>query len=355
MKKSPQHLAFKSYQQLKGNFRTLSPVHFKKESDLGAFYYPGVSGIQKKMAENPELEAKLSKKILPIGLLSTQPKSFYPVLTAKASLLSMLSGMNVIPLLIRYEHFENLPQIVSQMAINFQAVFLAGLRPAEQEVLKNSLKPSVPLLFLDEMEALTTVAAISNAAKLLKKSPKSLRITLEGSDHLMRGIVKALLHEGFTSLTLIDERGPLYRRRPNMNKHKNELATLAKSEKIKESREEVLARTDIFLSTLGQKLEMTTTKLLPDKCVLVTLRSEAIEAKPRQTIISNLPHLPNHLTDLHIAAVLGSALGEGKQMNEKTIARAVRGLSTYYRNPTVSKIIPGLLEKNLVRKLVKSL
>ncbi|GEM_PF-5846557 len=355
MKKSLQQLAFKSYQQLKGNFRTLSPVTLKKESDLGAFYYPGVSGIQKKMAENPELEAKLGLKILPIGLLSTRPKSYYPILTAKASLLSMLSGVNVIPLLIRYEHFENLPQIVSQMAINFQAVFLAGLRPAEQEVLKSSVKPMVPLLFLEEMEALTTVAAVINVSKMIKKSPKALRLTLEGADHLMREIVKVLLKEGFTSLTLLDERGPLYRRRPNMNKQKNELASMAKSEKIEESREEVLARTDVFLSTLGQKLEGTTTSLLPDRCVIVTLRSEAIESKPKQTIISNLPHLPNHLTDLHLAAVLSSGLSEGKLMNEKTIARAVRGLSTYYRNPTSSKIIPGLLEKNLVKKLVKVL
>ena len=140
-----------------------------------------------------------------------------------------------------------------------------------------------------------------------------------------------------------------------MNHNKNELAKLLGLSKDERTRSEVLASTDIYVSSKKGPLENKTSNSLPDKAVLISLKAELIEKKAKQTVVSTIPTLPNHITDIHLLAGITLAIAEGKKFSEKTLSEASKALATVYKRPSSKRLIPGLLEKNLAKKIAKGI
>lgn len=344
--------AIKLYQKIAGNFRTLPAHPLKKESDLAMFYYPGISGVLGKIKEKPESQGKYCTHPRTFGLLSTRNSSHYPLLTAKAALLSQVANVNVIPLLIRYGEIHNLPNVINQLSPNFQAILCTDLNAAEKAVVRSKLAEiAVPVFFHDQMEAAAVLAALHSSAKMTKKSLKKARIAIEGEDELIGELLLLLMHEGLDGVTLVDHKGALYEKRPNMNQNKNELAMLMKAKKDARTREEILASADIYVNSSPEPITSAATQLLGDKAVIISLRSASVALKGKQALVSTLPNLPNHLTDLHVPAGLFAAMAEGKKYGDGTVLQAVKALSGVFKSPQQKKLFPGLLEKNLAKKI----
>ena len=348
--------ALKAYQKSGGNFMTGITMSLRKESDLSMFYYPGISAVLEKILEKPEVQRKMCSHHKTFGLISTRPASYYPLLTAKAALLSSLAQVNVIPLLIRYENLANLPHILDQISINFQAIICTDFKATEKRFLEGTLhERGLPVVFHQRMEAAAVMASINNAARFLKKSVKKAQITIEGTDEVIFDLLGLLKREGADNVTLIDHKGALYHKRPNMNREKIELMKMIESKKDSSTRGELLKKTDIYISSMKENLTGETTDLLPEKAVIISLRSQVVEKHGKQALISTLPQLPNHLTDLHITAGIVSAIAEGKKYSEKTLSQAIKGLAAIYKSPRAGQLLPGLLEKNLAKKIAKSI
>ena len=145
--------AVKTYQKIGGNFITRPAMSLRTKKDLATFYYPGIDAVMKKIEMTPELSRKLCRSSKTVGIISTQPKSYYPALTAKAGLLSAVCDLNVIPLLVRYDHFANLPSLLSQTALNFQVIFCMGFKPLERTVLSEiAREKKIPVFYFGKNE-----------------------------------------------------------------------------------------------------------------------------------------------------------------------------------------------------------
>lgn len=348
--------ALKWYGKSEGNFTTSLGMPIKKPSDLGLFYYPGIAGVLEKISANPDLQSKYCVHHKTIGLISTRPASFYPVLTARAALISHLAGVNVIPLLLRYENVTNLPQVLENVALNFQMMIGADLKPLEKEILREAYKDKdFPLFFTEQLEAAAVISALQSASKMLKKSLKKAKVTLEGDDELMEEVLLLLQQEQAENLTVIDQKGALYEKRPNMNKEKNRIAKMMRLKKDTRTREEILQDTDLYVSSNKEDIGLGITDALPDKAVIITLKSHHVTKKSKQSLVSTLPHLPNHISDIHIAVGLASALREGKKVKAKTLSQAIKGLHSVFKSPKQNKMVPGLLEKKLGQKISKQI
>ncbi|MGE3278640.1 MAG: hypothetical protein AB7J40_02465 [Candidatus Altimarinota bacterium] len=346
--------AVKMYAKSEGNFKTGSGMPLKKESDLSLFYYPGIIGILEKIQANPESQKKYCVHHKTIGVISTRPSSYYPLLSARAGLLSEVAGVNAIPLLLRYENLNNLPALLDQLSLNFQMMIASDLKPLEKAMIREAYKEKdYPLFFTDELQAAAVITALHSASKMLKKTLKKARVTIEGDDELLEEVIQMLQKEQVENLTLLDEKGPLYEKRPNMNKRKNQLVQALKLRKDQRTREEVLSETDLYISATTDDIGASVTQHLPEKAVIISLKSHRIEKKSKQSLISTLPHLPNHLTDLHIAVGLASALKEGKKIKPASLGQAIKGLQSVFKSPKQNKLFPGLLEKKLAQKIAK--
>lgn len=344
--------AVKLYNKLAGNFRTTPSTLLKKESDLALFYYPGIEGVLGKIKEKPDTQSKYCVHHRTFGLISTRNSSHYPLLTAKAALLSQVAGVNVIPLLVRYGEIHNLPNVLNQLSPNFRAILCTDLSAAEKAVVREKMAEiAVPVFFHDQMEAAACLAALHSGAKMMKKTLKKVKIAIEGDDELIGELLMLLMHEGLEGVTLVDHKGALYEKRPNMNQGKNELAKLMKAKKDSRTREEILGSADIYVNSSSEPLSAATTQLLSDKSVIISLKSPSVALKGKQALISTLPNLPNHLTDLHVPAGIFAAMAEGKKYGEGTVMQAVKALSAVFKSPQQKKLFPGLLEKNLAKKV----
>ena len=140
-----------------------------------------------------------------------------------------------------------------------------------------------------------------------------------------------------------------------MNKEKNELCSLIHARKNSRTAEEIRKNADVFISTDSGSLSSVKTSFFSDKALLIALRSLQIEKQKKQSVVSSLPMLPNHMTDLHIAALMAYSLSKGRSCREDFLQKCRRALSEFYRSPKPDQIFPGLLEKNLMKKLFRLL
>jgi len=345
----------KAYQKTQGNFCTTGLLPLKKESDLNAYCGPGISAVLDKITDKPEHQKKYCRLHKTIAVLSTGDAKLYPVISAKAALLSHVSGVNALPLLLDADMVSDLSSTLEQLSVNFSAYFCVGFSEKERSILKQNYKGDTPLLYDDMMEASAVVAATISAAKLLKKSKGQVKITLEGDDYLSVGILRGLVKEGFGGISLLDERGPLYKKRPNMNRQKNKLVAMEKQKKDERSRHDVLKDSDIYIHSVEGTISSKITHQLPEKAVIISLKAYSVEKKAKQTLVSSLPSQHNHITDLHIASGIISALCEGKSLGEDTQSQAITSLANIYKSPKKDRLFPGLLEKNLSAKIAKGI
>lgn len=355
MKKDHAKNALKLYQKNGGILTTQALVSVKKESDLATVYYPGILGVVEKIEKNPANIKKYSRYHRSFGIVSTRSPKYYPLLSAKAALLSSILDANIIPILVRYKNLKGLPDFLDQISPSFQGIFCTDLNSKESNIIESYRSHKFPIILQSESEAAAILAAIMNACKMMGKTLRKANITIEGTDKMIKKLIILLLGENAENLRLVDERGLIYRKRPNMNKSKIELVKLLKAKKEDITREETLNMTDIYVYSSSDDLTHKTTELLPKKAAIVCLQSESIEKTPKQAVISTLPTMANHITDLHIVAGVFQALIDGKKYSDSTIPQATKALSSIYKAPKADRLIPGLLEKNLAKKISKGI
>ncbi|MDP3976252.1 MAG: hypothetical protein Q8P95_05050 [bacterium] len=345
--------ALKAQKKSQGCLSISCSLPLKKEADLGNCYYPGILGVLGKVQESPALASKFRKPM--IGIISTASKEQLALISAKAAIVSQLLHCTAIPLLIGYQHPQELTSLIPSLSKGLDALFFTDSSKLEAEIVQQSAQLlAIPVFFQKELEAGAAMAALLNGIKLLGTSVKKAQIIVEGTGQTVESLLKLVAHFELENVTLIDERGPLYTRRPNMSREKNELLESFPRKKDARTRDEVLNSCDVYLSSLPAVRTATTGKL-PEKAVIISLSAEHIEVRPKQCLASTLPQLANHFTDLHLLLGLLDALQSGKKLNDQSVSKAIVALANMYKTPKRDHLIPGLLEKNLAQKIAKGL
>ncbi|MDF2379373.1 MAG: hypothetical protein P1V18_04090 [Candidatus Gracilibacteria bacterium] len=354
--KSLKKKALQQYQSHEGNYQICTSFPLKKEEDLATMYYPGINDVIEKIEKKPANQHKFCSLPFSVGVISSCKTTQYPIISAKAALLSHVAALNAIPLTLKYGKPQNIPTILNQLSPNFQAYYVTNVSQLEEEIIRDNIKKiDRPVIFHTESMALGVIASALAAARMMKSKPAKVHITLEGSDRLAKEITAHLKSYKFSNITLLDEDGPLYAKKPMMNRDKIELVNIIKSKKDHRSRDEVLGATEIYISTMHQNISSQLSSKLNAKATIIALNSEEIVKQSKQSLISTLPHLENHISDLHIAAIMLSAACIGKDIDGKTLKKATESMANFHPTPKGKKIIPGLLDKKLVTKGLKKM
>jgi malic enzyme len=355
MKKAYAKKAVQNCRKAGGNFKTGPRIALKKEADLAAFYYPGILEVLEKIKGKAAQQDKLCSYNRTVAVLSSKGPDHYPLLTAKAALISQVADVNALPLMIKYDKVKQIGSVIRSLAHNFQAILCVDFSPMERMMAESTYSGDSPLLFHDQLEAGAVVAGVMATGKMMKKTGKKLNITVEGAGPLSHDIIHQLTGEKYELITLLDNRGPLYTKRPNMNRYKKALASMLKKKKDARTRKEVLAETDVYINTEAEKIDSSHSSSLPDKSVIICTRAMEIEKSKKQALISTLPMYDNHITDLHLAAGIVEALCDGKKWTQKTLSQAIHALSRVFKTPKANHLLPGLLDKNLAKKIAKGI
>jgi malate dehydrogenase (oxaloacetate-decarboxylating) len=149
---------------------------------------------------------------------------------------------------------KDVDEIVNTVALlegSFGGVNLEDISAPRCFEIERKLKErcSIPIFHDDQHgTAVITLAGLTNALKLLKKSLPEVRIVINGAGAAATAITKLLISAGAVDVTLCDRSGAIYNGRQNhMNPAKQEIAELTNPQRRQGSLAEVLKGSDVFI------------------------------------------------------------------------------------------------------------
>lgn len=224
-----------------GKISVTSKMPLRNQSDLAMAYTPGVGRICTAIAQDPEQVYSLTIKqntvaivtdgSAVLGLGNLGPEAALPVMEGKAMLFKEFAGLDAFPICLDTQDTDAIVATVKNMAPVFGGVNLEDIAAPRCFEIENRLRRELNIpVFHDDQHgtAIVTLAALTNALKLVHKSLDQVRIVINGAGAAGVAIARLLQKAGATTICMCDSKGILGNNRSDLTEEKREFA-IAKS------------------------------------------------------------------------------------------------------------------------------
>lgn len=356
---------------------TKARVKLRKKEDFSLWYTPGVGVASLHLAAHPEDARKMSIKknsvaivsdgSAVLGLGNIGPYGALPVMEGKALIFKEKADVDAWPLVLDTHDPDEIVRIVKAVAPNFGGINLEDIAaPACFEIEKRLIEElDIPVMHDDQHgTAIVVLAGLINAAKVVKKDLKKLRVVVSGAGAAGTAVAKLLTAAGVKDIILLDRTGAIYAGRPDLNAHKKELTALTNPRKVKGGLAEVMQDADVFIGVSGKGLLSSEhVAHMAPRGIIFALANPEPEILPEEAwnagaevIATGRSDFPNQINNsLVFPGIFRGALDKGvKKITEETKLRAARALAALVEKPTAEKIIPDMLDKRVVGAVAKA-
>ncbi|HUY05218.1 MAG TPA: NADP-dependent malic enzyme [Candidatus Paceibacterota bacterium] len=356
---------------------TKAKVKLTKKTDFSLWYTPGVGVASLHLAKHPEDARKMSIKANSVAIVSDGsavlglgnigPYGALPVMEGKALIFKAKADVDAWPLVLDTQDPDEIVRIVKAVAPNFGGINLEDIAaPACFEIEKRLIEElDIPVMHDDQHgTAIVVLAGLINAAKVVKKDLKKLRVVVSGAGAAGTAVAKLLAATGVKDIILLDRAGAIYAGREGLNAHKAELATLTNPRKAEGGLAEVMQDADVFIGVSGKGvLKAEHVALMAPRGIIFALANPEPEILPEEAwqagaevIATGRSDFPNQINNsLVFPGIFRGALDKGvKQITEATKLRAARALAALVAKPSAEKIIPDMLDKRVVGAVAKA-
>lgn len=254
--------ALKLHEELKGKLEIKSRVSLKTRDDLALAYTPGVAEPCLKIKEDNSLSYSLTRRwntvavvtdgTAVLGLGDIGPEAGMPVMEGKCILFKEFGDVDAIPLCIRSKNTDEIVHTVSLLAGSFGGINLEDISSPRCFEIEDRLKEicDIPVFHDDQHgTAIVVAAAIINACKLTNRKLEDIKVVQNGPGAAGTAIIKMLLKLGVKDIIAVDENGILYKDKPGLMKHKQELASVTNKNLLKGNLGDALKGADVFIGT----------------------------------------------------------------------------------------------------------
>lgn len=220
-----------------GKISVESKLSLKNQEDLAMAYTPGVGRVCMEIAQHPERVYDLTIKgntiaivtdgSAVLGLGNLGPAGALPVMEGKALLFKEFAGLDAFPVCLDTQDTDEIVETVKRIAPVFGGVNLEDISAPRCFEIEARLRRELDIpVFHDDQHgtAIVTLAALSNALKLVNKSLGSLKIVINGAGAAGVAIARLLQKAGATTLLMCDSKGILSSDRADLNDQKREFA-----------------------------------------------------------------------------------------------------------------------------------
>ncbi|CAN5757758.1 NADP-dependent malic enzyme [soil metagenome] len=356
---------------------TKSRVKLKTKADLALFYTPGVGVASTYLAEHPEKARELSVKrnsvavisdgSAVLGLGNIGPYGALPVMEGKALIFREMAGVDAWPLVLDTHDPDEIVRTVLAVAPSFGGINLEDIKAPECFDIERRLIEAldIPVMHDDQHgTAIVALAGLFNAAKVVKKNIKKLRVVISGAGAAGTAVAKLLVAAGVSDVVVLDRGGAIYDGRPDLNHHKQELAVLTNPRKVSGSLAEVLAGTDVFIGVSGPGLlTRDDIRTMNADAIVFALSNPIPEILPDEAraggaavIATGRSDFPNQINNaLVFPGIFRGALDKGvRAITEDTKLRAAKALAALVPTPTAHKLLPDVFDKRVVPTIARS-
>ena len=253
-----------------GLIEVRSKVQVRDSRALSLVYTPGVAEPCLEIARNPERSfdvtcrgntiAIVSDGTAAYGLDNVGPEAILPVLESKAVIMKNFAGVDALPLALKTNNLDEFVHTVLNITPTFGGICLEDIASPNSTAITNRLERSLNIPVVNnhrEGVAIGVLAGLLNAARLVGKDLRQMRIIINGAGAAGLGTAFILYRYGIKNVIVSDRQGAIYKYRPlSMNYAKWEIAHYSNPEDEHGDLTTILEGADAFVGfATGAKLD----------------------------------------------------------------------------------------------------
>ena len=349
----------------------------KNRKELGEAYTPGVAIISKLIERYPELKDKytLSGKLVALvtdgsavlGLGNIGPAGGLPVVEGKALLYKDLANVNALPLTVEQVPVNEFVATLKNMQESFAGFHLEDIKAPRCFEIEEKLSKVVNIpVYHDDQEgtAIVVLAGLINAARVVKKNLKDLKVIINGVGASGVATARLLFAAGIKNITFVDIDGPVHVDSQNYNHYQTDLVKQSADQTPYKNLSEAVKDRDVFIGLSdADVLTSEQVKTMAKNPIIFALANPKPEIDPQvakdadvAVMATGSSQYPNQVNNILAfpglyKGLLSADLNKVDFGLEKAIASA---LANMISNPTAEKIVPGVFDDGVVNTVAKA-
>ena len=245
---------------LGGKIEVQATVPMQNRIDLARAYTPGVAKVCLAIAENPAAARNLTIKrnsvavitdgTAVLGLGDIGPEAAMPVMEGKAALFKRFANVDAWPIALATKDVDEIVRTVELIAPGFGGINLEDISAPRCFEIERQLRERLTIpVFHDDQHgtAVVVLAAMMNAARLVKKPLDSLRIVMVGAGAAGAAVANLLLKAGVPDIIAFDSKGAIYDGRPGLDPDRQALAARTNQSMHQGSLHDAMVGADVFI------------------------------------------------------------------------------------------------------------
>ncbi len=366
------------HRQCKGKIKIESKFCVKNKEDLCVAYTPGVAEPCLAIAKDPELSKTLTIRgnaiavvtdgTAVLGLGNIGPEAAMPVMEGKALLFKQYADIDAWPLCLDTTDPKEIIKTIRYLAPSFGGINLEDIAAPHCFEIENELQDlGIPVFHDDQFgTAIVCLAALINAAKVVKKDFTSLNVVISGPGAAGSAIAKLIAMQGFDetelhpavkNIILCDEHGALVTGRDHLTPEYNELLTFTNKENRGGKLSDVIKGADVFIgvSRPGVLKKEDVANMAKDAIVLAManpkpeIMPDEARAGGAAVIGTGRSDFPNQVNNVLVfPGIFRGALDAcAKRITPEMKVAAAYALADLIKKPTAEYIIPDPFDQTV--------
>lgn len=357
---------------------------------LSLVYTPGVAAVSKAIHEQKDrsfsltsrgrMIAVISDGSAVLGLGNIGPEAALPVMEGKSLLMKVFADVDSIPLVINTQDSAEIISFVRLVAPSFAGINLEDISAPRCFEIEEALQDLGIPVFHDDQHgtAIVVMAALHNAAKVVKKPFSSLKVVVVGAGAAGLAVSKMLLGADCQAATchlvpgadrvhdviVVDSEGALVAGRRNMNVYKQAVAGISNRKKKKGSLLEVISGADAVIGVSGPgSIPAEAIALMAEQPIVFAMANPTPEIFPDQAkaagavvVATGRSDYPNQINNVLAFPGIFKAV---TQYRLPVITHAMKqataqALAQLTPKPTKEEILPNPFDVRIVSTIVQA-
>ncbi len=373
------------HKKFRGKLEIRSKVDLVTRDDLSLAYTPGVAqpclDIHKDPSKAYHLTLKgntvaiVSDGSAVLGLGNIGPLAALPVMEGKAILLKRFAGVDAFPICVATQDAQEIIKTVRHIAPSFGAINLEDISAPRCFEVEEALQDLGIPVFHDDQQgtAITLLAALINAAKVVGKQMENLKVVINGAGAAGTAIAKLLLCLGYEravcmpvkEIVLCDKSGIIVKGRVGLEGYKKELAELTNHGRLSGTLRDALVGADVFIGvSAANVVSPDMIKRMKGDAIIFAMANPTPEIMPHEALAAGAvivgtgrSDFPNQINNAVVFPGIYKGLLECRAPKVTSAMKiaAAHALAGCIKNPTAQRIIPSIFEETTVDTIAQAI
>tara|TARA_B100000508_G_scaffold139737_1_gene138718 strand:+ start:914 stop:2071 length:1158 start_codon:yes stop_codon:yes gene_type:complete len=370
--------ALELHKKLHGKIEVRSKGKLKTRTDWSTMYTPGVGAVSSHLAKKPQdarqytmkrnSVAVVSDGSAVLGLGNIGAVASLPVMEGKAAIFKEMADIDAIPIVLDTQEPEEIIRIVKAIAPGFGGINLEDIAAPKcfeiEERLKKELE--IPVMHDDQHgTAIVVLAGLINAAKVVEKKLKDMKVVVVGAGAAGRAIALILSKAGVGEVIVTDSKGAIYRGRPGLSGYKSDLANVTNPKELSGDVLQVVNGADALIGVSGPgTIAQAHIESMGHQPVVFALANPIPEIMPQDAkragaavVATGRSDFPNQVNNsLAFPGVFRGALDKGvHHITDDMKLAAAKKLAGLIKKPIADNIIPSVMTEGLVKAVASAI